>query len=59
MSEQNIEIEKSPYRLVSENAKKVGTEIEKLLVGFTIKEAQETLQCVIRAIAENNKVLSV
>ena len=59
MSEQTIEFEKSPYRFVSDNAKKVGTEIEKMLVGFTIKEAQETLQCVIRAVAQNNKVLSV
>lgn len=59
MSEQIIELEKSPYRFVSENSKGIGMEIEKLLVGLTIKEAQETLQCVIRAIAQNNKVLSV
>ena len=46
------------YNRVSEEEKKIGLEIEKLLVGLSISSAQYLLKCVSDAVAEKNKVSS-
>lgn len=59
MSNERIEyLYDKPYKYVSEKAKSVGREIEKKLVGMSIKEAVDLLECVRRAILENNVVFN-
>lgn len=49
-------IDNSAYKYVSEQAKIVGKKIEQELVGLSIKDATELLDCVRRSVCEKTKV---
>lgn len=52
----NLIVDDSAYKYVSEQAKLVGKKIEQELVGLSIKETTELLDCVRRSILEKTKV---
>jgi hypothetical protein len=49
-------IDDSAYKYVSEQAKLIGKKIEQELVGLSIKETTELLDCVRRSVCEKTKV---